>query len=64
MTSRTLLLLSVTSLAACSPRPESRETPPPPTMSDTATTRVDTARMAPDTTHRDTSRMAPATPAR
>ncbi len=67
MTSRTLLLLSVTSLVACSPRPESRETPPPPTTTmpsstDTSTMRPDSMRT--DTTLRDTSRMAPTTPAR
>jgi hypothetical protein len=64
MIARSLLLLSATAVLACSPRPESRETPPPPatTTPDTASMRVDTMRT--DTTLRDTSRMAPTTPAR
>jgi len=65
MIARSLLLLSATAMLACSPRPESRETPPPPTTttpSDTTSMRVDTMRT--DTTLRDTSRMAPTTPAR
>ena len=67
MIARSLLLLSATAVLACSPRPESRETPPPPatttpSTTDTTTMRADTMRR--DTTLRDTSRMAPTTPAR
>lgn len=65
MTIRTLLLLAATGAVACSPRPESRDSaPPPPTVTDTATMARPDTMLRTDTTLRDTSRMSPTTPAR
>lgn len=67
MTARMMFLTGVAmSLAACSPRPEKRETtPPPPSAVDTSMSRPDTMTTRPDTMRRDTSKMAPSsTPTR